>query len=262
MLKKSNHKTTGSNIPKVIIVLPAYNAEKTLIRTYQEIPRPYRKHTLLVDDCSSDYTVRIAKRLKLKIIRHHRNQGYGANQKTCYREALKMGADIVVMLHPDHQYNAKIIPQLVKPIVNRNCDACFGSRMLGGKSLEGGMPYWKYSANVILTAIANLIFKRYLTEIHSGFRAYSHRYLSKVRFQNNRDDFVFDTEIIAQGMSAGMKIMEIPIVTRYFSEASSIDFKHSVIYGFGVLLTLLKYLLHQQRLYHQTQFDPKKTNIK
>lgn len=230
---------------KVVIVLPAYNAARTLLRTLAEIPPEYRGHIILVDDASQDDTVALAKAVGLTVFRHTRNRGYGANQKTCYREALAAGADIVVMLHPDHQYDATVIPSLVSPIEAGKADAVFGSRMLGGRPLEGGMPRWKYLANVLLTALANIVFGRYLTEIHSGFRAYSRKYLQTVRFEENSDDFAFDTEIIAQGMACDLYFSEVPIVTRYFPEASSINFRRSVIYGCGVVAALARYALHQ-----------------
>ena len=157
----------------IFIVLPAYNAAKTLMRTLDEIPSEFRKNIILVDDASKDNTAEIAQQAGLRVFIHPQNRGYGGNQKTCYTQALTAGADVVIMLHPDHQYDAKVIPQLVKPILDGDADAVFGSRMLGGHPLEGGMPWWKYNANVLLTALANIIFRRYLTEIHSGFRAYS-----------------------------------------------------------------------------------------
>jgi glycosyltransferase involved in cell wall biosynthesis len=242
--------------PKIVIVLPAYNAAKTLNRTLNEVPPEYRKHIILVDDASKDDTVEIAKQAGLIVFQHDKNIGYGGNQKTCYREALKIGADIVVMLHPDHQYHAEVIPDLVKPIIEGKADAVFGSRMLGGYPLEGGMPFWKYIANVLLTALANIIFRRYLTEIHSGFRAYSRKYLETVRLEENSNDFVFDTEIIAQGMICNLTFQEVPIVTKYFLEASSINFKRSVFYGFGILDVLLKFQLHKSKIYHYSQFTP------
>jgi glycosyltransferase involved in cell wall biosynthesis len=241
----------------IVIVLPAYNAAKTLLRTLEEIPAAYRKHVILVDDASKDSTVEVARQAGIKVIVHPKNIGYGGNQKTCYREALAMGADIAVMLHPDHQYDATVIPRMVIPLLENEADAVFGSRMLGGRPLEGGMPFWKYLANVLLTATANIIFRRYLTEIHSGFRAYSRKYLETIRIEENSDDFVFDTEIIAQGMSCHLNFQEVPIVTRYFPEASSINFRRSVIYGFGVLKVLLKYQLHHSGLWHFHQFEPK-----
>jgi glycosyltransferase involved in cell wall biosynthesis len=242
---------------KVIIVLPAYNAAKTLIRTLDEIPLEYRQHVILVDDASKDATVAIAKAAGLITFQHEKNRGYGGNQKTCYREALAAGADIVVMLHPDHQYDASIIPALVVPIIRGEADAVFGSRMLGGRPLEGGMPRWKYVANVFLTALANIVFERYLTEIHSGFRAYSRKYLETVYFEQNSDDFIFDTEIIAQGMMSEMFFSEVPIVTRYFPEASSINFRRSVVYGMGILIVLLRYLLHKNSWRRSKKLFPK-----
>ncbi|MHB0987031.1 MAG: glycosyltransferase family 2 protein [Bellilinea sp.] len=199
--------------PKIIIVLPAYNAERTLHRTLVEIPAEYRQNIILVDDNSTDRTVESATAAGLMVFRHEVNRGYGANQKTCYTQALAMGADIVVMVHPDHQYDASLISQMVQPIIAGKADAVFGSRMLGGKSLEGGMPWWKYDANILLTALANIIFRRYLTEIHSGFRAYSRKYLETVQYTQNSNDFVFDTQIIAQGMACNLYFEEIPIVS-------------------------------------------------
>jgi glycosyltransferase involved in cell wall biosynthesis len=241
---------------KIVIVLPAYNAEKTLRRTLDEIPSAYRDHIILVDDASQDNTVSLAKSLGLTVFEHKVNKGYGGNQKTCYTEALKMGATIVVMLHPDHQYDATIIPELIAPIRDEDADAVFGSRMLGYHPMGGGMPWWKYAANVVLTAIANLAFGRYLTEIHSGFRAYSRKYLTTVPFMLNSDGFVFDTEIIAQGMAAGLRFQEVPIATRYFEEASSIKFGRSILYGLGVIRTLLNYVLHQKRIWRSRKLQP------
>ncbi len=231
---------------KIFIVLPAYNAAATLERTVAEIPPDFHKNLILTDDCSTDNTVAVAHALGLQVIVHDRNKGYGGNQKTCYTEALRQGATIMVMLHPDHQYDASIIPQLIKPVIEARADAVFGSRMLGHRPLEGGMPRWKYNANVLLTACANLVFGRYLTETHSGFRAYSRQYLETVRFELNSDDFVFDMQIIAQGMANGLIFYEVPIATRYFPEASSIGFGRSIAYGFGILKTLARYILHQK----------------
>jgi glycosyltransferase involved in cell wall biosynthesis len=247
---------TGA-VPRIFIVMPAYNAGKTLHRTLAEIPARYREHLILVDDASQDDTVALARAAGLTVFRHERNRGYGGNQKTCYREALAAGADVVVMLHPDHQYDASVIPRLLEPLLAGEADAVFGSRMLGGLPIEGGMPRWKYAANVLLTALANLVFLRYLTEIHSGFRAYSRRYLETVRFEDNSDDFVFDTEIIAQGMAAGLTFREVPIVTRYFPEASSISFRRSVRYGFGILGVLARYALHRRGLWRSRSLEPR-----
>ncbi len=241
---------------KIVIVLPAYNAEKTLALTLAEIPPEYRQHVILVDDASKDCTVELARQAGLIVFQHPENRGYGGNQKTCYREALKLGADIVVMLHPDHQYDAKVIPAMVNPIVAGQADAVFGSRMLGGRPMEGGMPRWKYNANIFLTALANLVFGRYLSEIHSGFRAYSRKYLETVRLEENSDDFIFDTEIIAQGMACNMFFTEVPIVTRYFKEASSISFRRSVVYGLGILRVLFRYAMHHIKIWICPSFLP------
>jgi glycosyltransferase involved in cell wall biosynthesis len=247
----------GNQNPNIIIVMPAYNAAKTLKRTYDEIPIEFRKKIILVDDCSSDNTVDIAQELGIEVICHVKNQGYGGNQKTCYSQALKEGADIVVMVHPDHQYDATVIPHLIQPLTNRDVDAVFGSRMLGGRPMEGGMPRYKYIANVLLTAFANIVFQRYLTEIHSGFRAYTRKYLETVRFEENSNNFIFDTEIIAQGMACGLFFTEVPIVTRYFSDSSSISFSRSIAYGFGVLWVLFRFGLHKMKCIKIKQFMPK-----
>jgi len=242
---------------RVFIVLPAFNAAKTLEWTISEIPTAYRKNLLLVDDASTDNTVEVARSLGIQVIRHEKNRGYGANQKTCYRTVLDAGAEIVIMLHPDHQYDARLIPDLVHPLLRGEADAAFGSRMLGGRPMEGGMPTWKYQANIVLTAVANAIYGRYLTEIHSGFRAYTATYLNTIRFEDNSDDFVFDTEIIAQGMAAGLFFKEVPIETRYFPEASSISFGRSITYGLGVLSVLLRYFLHSRGVLKDPRLLPR-----
>lgn len=230
---------------KVVVVMPAYNAEKTLERTLDDIPREWVDDIILVDDASRDGTVELARRLGLRVFVHDKNRGYGGNQKTCYTEALKLGADIMIMVHPDHQYDPRVIPGLVTPLLNGECDAVFGSRMLGGRPIEGGMPWWKYLANVYLTAFENATFYMYLTEYHSGLRAYSRRYLESVNFMANSNDFVFDSEIIAQGVIHGMRIREIPIETRYFKEASMVGFWRSSVYGLSILKTLIKFKLHK-----------------
>lgn len=231
---------------KVIVVMPAYNAEKTLERTLKDIPNDCVDEIILTDDCSQDGTVELAKKLGLQVFVHQKNMGYGANQKTCYDEAFKLGGDIIVMVHPDHQYDPKVIPQLIKPLLNEECDAVFGSRMLGGRPLEGGMPKWKYIANIFLTALENAVFYMYLTEYHSGFRAYSRKYLETVKYKLNSDDFVFDSEIIAQGVVHNIRIKEIPIQTRYFKDASQIGFWRSVVYGLSILKMLVKFKLHKK----------------
>ncbi len=236
---------------KIVVVMPAYNAEQTLDQTYQDIPQDIVDEMILVDDCSRDGTVQKAESLGIRVFRHSANRGYGGNQKTCYREALKLGADIVVMVHPDYQYNPKRIPQLVAALTDgEGYDAAFGSRMLGKLFREGGMPLWKFYSNIILTALANLVFVNFLTEYHSGFRAYTRKYLETVHLERNSDDFVFDTEIIAQGMYYDLRFTEIPIETRYFPEASQINFGRSVKYGLSILTTLVKYQLHRHGLMH------------
>src|SRR4030042_1498848 len=240
---------------KVVVVMPAYNAEKTLQRTLDDIPRDWVDEIILVDDRSRDRTVEIARRLGLRVFVHEKNKGYGGNQQTCYREALRLGGDIMVMVHPDHQYDPTVIPQLITPLLNDECDAVFGSRMLGGRPLEGGMPKWKYLGNIFLTALENATFYMYLTEYHSGLRAYSRRYLEAVKFELNSDDFVFDSEIIAQGVVHRMRIREVPIATRYFEEASRIGFLRSAVYGISILKTLVKFKLHKKGMVRSGQFS-------
>ncbi|MFA5149235.1 MAG: glycosyltransferase [Candidatus Omnitrophota bacterium] len=229
---------------KVIAVLPAYNAADTLERTIADIPLDVVDEIILVDDVSGDDTVKIAEKLGLKVYRHKKRTGYGGNQKTCYEKALELGSDITIMVHPDYQYDPKIIPQLVEPIIAGRADAVFGSRMMKGGALIGGMPPWKHNANILLTAIENVVFGTYLTEYHSGFRAYSRKSLCSVDFKRNSDSFIFDTEIIAQLIAHNLKIEEIPIKTRYFDEASSIKLLPSIAYGLGILGTLFKFWLH------------------
>ena len=234
---------------KICVVMPAYNAEKTLEQTVRDLPEGWFDDVVVVDDASRDRTVEVARGLGLHVLVHPRNRGYGGNQKTCYAEALARGADIVVMVHPDHQYDPKHIPDLVTPLLDGRCDAVFGSRMLGGRPIEGGMPKWKYFANLALTAVANATFYVFLSEYHSGLRAYSRKYLETVALDRNSDDFVFDTEIIAQGVWAGLRTQEIPIQTRYFPEASEIGFWRSVRYGFAVLSVLVRFKLHKKGWY-------------
>ena len=231
---------------RVAVVMPAYHAERTLHKAYTEIPKEWVDDVILVDDASADRTVELAREIPgVHVVVHGRNTGYGGNQKTCYATALERGADICVMVHPDHQYDASVLPQLVEPIAAGTVDAMFGSRMLGGRPLEGGMPKWKYLANIFLTAVENATFYLYLTEYHSGLRAYSRRYLESVNLAAFSDDFVFDTEIIAAGIWKGMRIREVPIVTRYFDEASQINFFRSSIYGFSILGVMLRYKLQK-----------------
>ena len=240
---------------KVIVVMPAYNAEKTLEKTLDDIPRGWVDEIILCDDASRDGTVALARKLGLRVLVHPKNRGYGGNQKTLYTEALKRGGEIMIMVHPDHQYDPTVIPELVKPLLEGKCDAVFGSRMLGGRPLEGGMPKWKYLANIFLTAVENAVFYMYLTEYHSGLRAYSRRYLEAVKFMMNSDDFVFDSEIIAQGVRHKMCIREVPIETRYFPEASQIGMGRSIVYGLSILKTLVKFKLDKKGLKRFRMFD-------
>src|SRR3989344_2271265 len=243
------------NNKKIIVVLPAYNAAKTLKVTVEAIPRRFVDDIILVDDASKYDTVEVAKKLGLKIFVHERNLGYGGNQKTCYKEALKLGADIVVMVHPDFQYDPSFIPQMIEPIAKEECDAVFGSRMMVPRNaLAGGMPYWKFIANIALTKMENIVLGMNLTEYHSGFRAYAKKVLQRLPLQHNSNDFVFDTEIIAQMKIASMKIKEIPIATRYFPEASMIGFKRSLRYGMGIIVIMIKYILHMLRFVRLLRF--------
>ncbi len=243
---------------KTVVVLPAYNAAKTLKATVNDIPKDIVDEIILVDDGSSDDTVEIARELGLKVFIHKKNRGYGANQKTCYTKALEMGADIVVMVHPDYQYDPRVVPDLVAPIKNGQADAVFGSRTMKGGALIGGMPPWKHNANILLTALENIVLDTYLTEYHSGFRAYSARLLKTVRFNDNSDGFIFDTEIIVQAILHYFRIEEIPIRTRYFDEASTIKLWPSILYGLGILKTLLKYILHVHNIIRFKLFETKK----
>jgi glycosyltransferase involved in cell wall biosynthesis len=240
---------------RVIVVMPAYNAARTLERTYRDLPEDVIDKVILVDDVSQDETVEIARRLGLKVIIHVQNKGYGGNQKTCYIEALKDGADIVVMLHPDYQYDSTLVPDLIAPIREGHADMVLGSRFLGEGALKGGMPLYKYIANRFLTIAENLVLGLHLSEAHTGFRAYRRELLETIPFLLNSDKFVFDSEIIAQIVAFGFRIAEIGVPTRYFDEASSVDFKNSMIYGFSTLWTLVKYLAHKWGLMPVSQFS-------
>ena len=234
------------NNKKVIVVLPAYNAEKTLESTYNEIPFDVVDEVILVDDKSVDKTINKAKELGIKhVFIHEQNKGYGANQKTCYNEALKLGADIVVMLHPDYQYTPKLIPAMVNIIANEISPVVLGSRILGNGALKGGMPFYKFFFNRTLTFIQNLLIGAKLSEYHTGFRAYSRKVLEKISYQSNSDNFVFDNQVLAQIHYAGFKITEISCPTKYNDDSSSINFWNSVKYGLGVLKTSFQFLLQK-----------------
>lgn len=240
--------------PKIVVVMPAYNAAQTLERTYRDIPPNVVDQVILVDDVSKDETVEVAKRLGLKVVIHIQNRGYGGNQKTCYIEALREGADIVVMLHPDYQYDSTRIPALVEPILRGEADMVMGSRFLDGETLAGGMPVWKYVSNRFLTTVENLVLGQRLSECHSGFRAYGRRMLQTIPFLLNSDDFVFDTEVIAQAVAFDFTIAEIAVPTRYFAEASSVNFRRSVQYGLSTLSVMWRYLLDRVGLRKERQF--------
>lgn len=225
---------------KVVVVMPAYNAARTLVRTYREIPSDVVDHVILVDDVSRDDTVAVAELLQLQVVVHQQNRGYGGNQKTCYDTALAEGAEVVVMLHPDYQYDATRIPALIAPILAGEKDMMLGSRFLGDP-LAGGMPRWKYLANRFLTILENKVFGLNLSEYHSGFRAYSRELLERIDYHANSDDFVFDQELVSQVVAAGFRIGEVPVPTRYFTEASSVNFRRSVVYGLGTLRVLARH---------------------
>lgn len=227
---------------KICVVLPAYNAAETLEQTYREIPHSMVDEVVLVDDNSTDDTIQTAKMLGINnILRHEKNQGYGGNQKTCYQQALALGADVVVMLHPDYQYSPKLIESMCYLIINDVYPVVLGSRILGKGAKKGGMPHYKYFFNRCLTAFQNLLMNQKLAEYHTGYRAFSKEVLNKINFMANSDDFVFDNQMIAQIFYAGFEIAEITCPTKYFKEASSINFRRSIKYGFGVLATSFQY---------------------
>jgi len=244
------------NGKKIIVVMPAYNAARTLRQTYGELPFDIVDEVLLVDDSSSDETVEMAQGLGLTAFLHKRNMGYGKNQKTCYREALKRGADIVVMVHPDYQYSPRLVLPLAGMIAFGEYDAVIASRILGNGALQGGMPLYKYVSNRFLTAFQNLLIGQKLSEYHTGFRAFSREVLESLPLEENTNDFVFDNEMLTQVVYFGYRIGEISCPTRYFEEASSISFTRSVKYGFGVLATSLKFRLQRMRLLSFRIFDP------
>jgi len=229
---------------KIVVVLPAYNAEKTLQQTFNEIPFDIVDEIILVDDSSLDKTFEKARELGIThVIRHEQNKGYGGNQKTCYNKALEVGADIVVMLHPDYQYTPKLIHSMCYLIANDVYHVVLGSRILGKGALKGGMPVYKYIANRILTLFQNILMGQKLSEYHTGFRAFSAQVLKDIKYNSNSDDFVFDNQMLAQICYEGYEIAEITCPTKYFDEASSINFKRSSIYGLGVLKTSIQYFL-------------------
>src|SRR5579864_4843385 len=240
---------------KIVVVMPAYNAAKTLRMTYAELPQNLVDLVILVDDGSSDETIRIARELRLEVFVHNRNYGYGANQKTCYREALRAGADIVVMVHPDYQYDPTLLPQIIRPIEDNLADVVLGSRLLRGDVIRQGMPWWKYLGNRFLTGLENRVFGLSLAEYHTGYRAYRREALESVNLEMNSDNFVFDQEIIAQFVHAGLRVGEIPVPTRYFPQASSCSLLASCRYGLSILSVLCRYMLHRTYMLKQRQFQ-------
>lgn len=245
------------NGKKIVVVMPAYNAEQTLEKTYKEIPTDIVDEVILTDDCSNDQTVRKAYELGItEVIKHEENRGYGGNQKTCYKRALERGADIVIMLHPDYQYTPKLIHSMAYMIANGVYPVVMASRILGKGALKGGMPIIKFISNRFLTLFENIVINQKLSEYHSGYRAFSKEVLEQILFENNSDDFIFDNQMIAQIFYAGYEIGEMTCPTKYFEEASSINLKRSFIYGFGVMGVSLLYRLDKwglvkSRLFHQ-----------
>jgi glycosyltransferase involved in cell wall biosynthesis len=248
----------GATEGRVVVVMPAYNAARTLERTYRDIPSSGVAKIILVDDVSRDDTVAVARQLGLDVIIHRQNLGYGGNQKTCYDAALEAGADAVVMLHPDYQYDATRIPALVQPILDGTKDLMLGSRFLGDP-LAGGMPRWKYVSNRVLTTLENVAFGLHLSEYHTGFRAYSRGLLETIPYHLNSNDFVFDQELVAQAVATRMRIGEIAVPTRYFKEASSVNFRRSVVYGLSTLRVIARFMLHRLRVRRSRKLAGRKT---
>ena len=244
---------TGRSTPKTIVVMPAYNAANTLEKTYNNIPPNSYDEIILVDDASSDGTWAVASELPITAIRHRKNRGYGGNQKTCYTRALEHGAEIVVMLHPDYQYDPTIIGDLVKPLSVGEADVVLASRLLGDP-LRGGMPFWKYLANRFLTRTENLALGTKFSEFHTGYRAYTRKALESVNFEANSENFLFDNEIIVQLVLKGFQFKEIPVTTRYSYDCSSVGFGQGCVYGLGILKTIAKYFVHRSGIYRFKQF--------
>ena len=241
--------------PKVVVVMPAYNAGHTLKMTYEELPKDTVNLVILVDDGSTDRTLEVARELGLQIFVHNKNYGYGANQKTCYTEALCAGAEIVVMVHPDYQYDPTLVPEIIGPIVDGTADVVLGSRLKEGSALAQGMPWWKFVANRFLTALENRAFGLSLSEYHTGYRAFRREVLETVNFLLDSDGFIFDQEIVAQVVASGFRIAEISVPTRYFPGASSASFVASTVYGLKILGVLFWYTLHRRRIRRSRRFD-------
>jgi glycosyltransferase involved in cell wall biosynthesis len=241
---------------KIVVVMPAYNAALTIEKTYREIPLDLVDEVVVTDDASSDDTVEVARKLGLHTLVHEKNRGYGGNQKTCYAEALKLGADVIVMLHPDYQYTPKLLPAMIGLITDGPFDAVIGSRILGGSARAGGMPLYKYFSNRLLTATQNLLAGAKLSEYHTGYRAFSREVVERLALEENSDDFVFDNQMLAQVIHAGFKIGEVSCPAAYFEEASSINFGRSVKYGLGVLGVSVQLFLQRKGLASFKIFDP------
>jgi glycosyltransferase involved in cell wall biosynthesis len=247
------------NGQKVVVVMPAYNAEKTLEKTYREIPLDIVDEVILVDDRSHDNTVSQAEKLGIRhIIVHEKNRGYGSNQKSCYRKALSLGADIVIMVHPDYQYTPKLIPSMAYIISNGLYPVVLGSRILGRGAIKGGMPYYKYFSNRVLTLIQNILLNEKLSEYHTGYRAFSRQVLETINYEQNSNDFVFDNEMLSQILYAGFELAEVTCPTKYFTDASSINFARSVKYGLGVLRVSLGHFLQRKGLVRLNLYKLKK----
>ena len=241
---------------RTVVVMPAYNAEKTLRRTYSEIPMDVVDHVVLVDDQSRDHTAEIARSLGIRTIVHSKNLGYGGNQKTCYKEAIKLGADVVIMVHPDYQYTPKLITAMASLIAEGLFDCVLGSRILGVGALWGGMPRYKYMANRVLTFVQNFLLDYKLSEYHTGYRAFSRKLLETLPLETNDDDFVFDNQMLSQIIYAGFNIGEITCPTRYMEDSSSISFPKAVLYGIGVIKTSVAFRLHRWGFKTNRLFDP------
>jgi glycosyltransferase involved in cell wall biosynthesis len=244
---------------RIVVVMPAYHAGRTLEATWRDLPHDIVDQVVVVDDASDDDTVDVARALGLDVILHPHNMGYGANQKTCYKEALARSADIVVMVHPDYQYDPRLVTAMAGMVASGIYDMVIGSRILGSGALRGGMPAWKYVANRLLTLFENLMLGVHLSEYHTGYRAYSRALLDSLPWQRNSDDFVFDNQILAQAIIGGYGIGEVSVPTRYFADASSINFRRSVRYGFGVVATTLLAFLARVGLYRHRLFDLNRT---
>jgi glycosyltransferase involved in cell wall biosynthesis len=247
---------------KIIVVMPAYNASKTLENTYREVPMDVVDDVILVDDASKDDTIAMASALGITTVIHPRNLGYGGNQKTCYREALSRGADVIVMLHPDYQYSPRLVTAMASMIVSGHYDIVLGSRILGGGALKGGMPLYKYISNRFLTFWDNVVLGVKLSEYHTGYRAFSRKVLETLPIQENSDDFIFDNEMLVQAVYFGYKIGEISCPTKYFDDASSISFQRSLKYGLGIISTSLKYLLHKSGIKKSPLFSTEGQKLK